>query len=173
MACPWPCPWPYRLTAGPVAFFCRSLADSGWGCGYRNIQMQVRVIDWSGLGVQWRSTLKTAISMSLAAAAACSQVGPLHMCPSCCMQVSHLLRRSEADRQALFAGAGYVPDIGEGLVAAGWVWSAPVLIHRAAVAGATSSRGCVPVPPDPVCLLQPSTHSVAAGVAGGVVACWL
>jgi hypothetical protein len=31
------------------------------------------------------------------------------------MQVSHLLRRSPADAQALFGGAGYVPDIGEAL----------------------------------------------------------
>lgn len=26
--------------AGPVTFCCRGQADAGWGCGYRNIQMQ-------------------------------------------------------------------------------------------------------------------------------------
>lgn len=28
------------LPAGPVTFCCRGPADAGWGCGYRNIQMQ-------------------------------------------------------------------------------------------------------------------------------------
>lgn len=58
----WPC---FVLHAGPVTFCCRGQADAGWGCGYRNIQMQA----------------------------------------------SHLLATSPAHRQALFGGAGFLPDI--------------------------------------------------------------
>jgi hypothetical protein len=53
------------LHAGPVTFCCSDPDDAGWGCGYRNIQMQV----------------------------------------------SHLLATSPQHRQALFGGAGFVPDI--------------------------------------------------------------